>query len=51
MDITSVQAYRVAHSREDLRLAPGEAYLAGGTWIMSEPQPATTGLVDLTGLD
>lgn len=50
MDITSVQAYRVARSREDLRLAPGEAYLAGGTWIMSEPQPATTGLVDLTGL-
>ena len=50
MDITSVQAYRVARSREDLRLAPGEALLAGGTWIMSEPQPATTGLVDLTGL-
>lgn len=50
MDITSVQAYRVARSREDLQLASGEAYLAGGTWIMSEPQPATTGLVDLTGL-
>jgi len=50
MDLTSVREYRVARTREDLRLAPGEALIAGGTWIMSEPQPTTTGLVDLTGL-
>lgn len=50
MDITSVRSYRVARSRDDLRLAPGEALLAGGTWLMSEPQPTTTGFVDLTAL-
>ena len=31
---------------------PQPAYLiAGGTWLMSEPQPATTGFVDLMTLD
>ncbi|PFG18760.1 FAD binding domain-containing protein [Serinibacter salmoneus] len=50
MDITSVTSYRTARSRADLVLAPGERLLAGGTWLMSEPQPGVTGLVDLTGL-
>ncbi|PPG37441.1 FAD binding domain-containing protein [Pseudoclavibacter sp. RFBA6] len=50
MDITTVRSYRVARSREDLLLAPGEVILAGGTWLMSEPQPATTGFVDVTGM-
>ncbi|WP_460775480.1 FAD binding domain-containing protein [Microbacterium sp. GXF7504] len=50
MDITTVTGYRVARSRDDLALAPGEVVLAGGTWLMSEPQPDTTGFVDLTGL-
>lgn len=50
MDITAVRSYRVARTRADLRLAPGETLLAGGTWLMSEPQPTTTGFVDLTGL-
>lgn len=27
----------------------GDAYLAGGTWLFSEPQPATTRLLDLAG--
>ncbi|MFK4806056.1 FAD binding domain-containing protein [Microbacterium sp. ZW CA_36] len=48
MDLTSVTSYRRARSRRDLRLAPGETLLAGGTWLMSEPQPHTTGFVDLT---
>ncbi len=51
MDITSVTSYRVARSRADLALRDGEVVIAGGTWLMSEPQPGTTGFVDLTGLD
>ncbi|ODT37750.1 MAG: FAD-binding molybdopterin dehydrogenase [Microbacterium sp. SCN 71-17] len=50
MDITTVTSYRAARTRADLALAPGEVVMAGGTWIMSEPQPHTTGLVDLTTL-
>ena len=48
MDLVSVTGMRPAWSRADLTLAPGEALLAGGTWLFSEPQPDTTGLVDLT---
>lgn len=29
-------------------LAPGERILGGGTWLFSEPQPESSGLVDLT---
>jgi len=50
MDITTVRSYRVARTRADLQLADGETLLAGGTWLMSEPQPDTTGFVDLTGM-
>ncbi|QOC26947.1 FAD binding domain-containing protein [Microbacterium hominis] len=50
MDITTVRAFRLAHTRDDLVLAPGEVVIAGGTWLMSEPQPAVTGFVDLTGM-
>jgi xanthine dehydrogenase FAD-binding subunit len=48
MDLHTVQHYRPARSRADLRLAPGERVLGGGTWLYSEPQLDTTGLVDLT---
>ncbi|PFG42610.1 CO/xanthine dehydrogenase FAD-binding subunit [Isoptericola jiangsuensis] len=50
MDVTSVASFRTARTRADLVLAPGEVVLGGGTWLMSEPQPGTTGFVDLTGL-
>lgn len=50
VDLTAVTGYRVARSRADLALAPGETFLAGGTWLFSEPQPHVTGLVDLTGM-
>ena len=50
MDLTAVTGYRTARGRDDLVLAPGEVFLAGGTWLYSEPQPAVTGLVDLTTL-
>ncbi|MDQ1172457.1 CO/xanthine dehydrogenase FAD-binding subunit [Microbacterium testaceum] len=50
MDITTVTSFRAARSRADLALRPGEVVMAGGTWLMSEPQPDTTGFVDLTTL-
>jgi CO/xanthine dehydrogenase FAD-binding subunit len=50
MDLATVTSHRVARGREDLVLAPGEALLAGGTWLFSEPQPALSRLVDLTAL-
>jgi len=50
MDITTVTSYRPARTRADLALSPGEVVMAGGTWLMSEPQPTTTGFVDLTTL-
>jgi CO/xanthine dehydrogenase FAD-binding subunit len=48
VDLGTVETLRVARSRADLLLAPGEAFLAGGSWLFSEPQPETTGLVDLS---
>ncbi|MET1038439.1 MAG: FAD binding domain-containing protein [Aeromicrobium sp.] len=48
MDLTGVTSLRAARTRDDLRLEPGEDVLAGGSWLFSEPQPAVTGLVDLT---
>ena len=48
MDLNTVTSYRFATSRADLALGPGEKLLGGGTWLFSEPQPAVTGLVDLS---
>lgn len=50
MDLVEVQRMRVARSRADLALAPGETVIGGGTWLFSEPQPGVTGVVDLSGL-
>lgn len=50
MDLDTVTSLRLATGRDDLRLAPGEGFLAGGTWLFSEPQDHLTGLVDLTTL-
>lgn len=47
MDVNTIETFRSARERADLALAPGEVLIAGGTWLMSEPQPATTGFVDL----
>lgn len=51
MDLNTVST--VARSRERAGLPPwrdGDAFLAGGTWLFSEPQPALTRLVDLAAL-
>lgn len=50
MDLNTVTSYRFARSRADLALTPGEKVLGGGTWLFSEPQPAVSGLVDLSGM-
>lgn len=50
MDLNTVRSLRAAHERADLELAPGEAFLAGGSWLFSEPQEAVCGLVDLGAL-
>ena len=50
MDLITVRETRVARSRDDIVLAPGEQPLGGGTWLFSEEQPGLTGLVDLTAL-
>ena len=50
MDLSSVRTVRQPRSRTELALDPGESFLAGGTWLYSEPQPEVTGLVDLTAL-
>ena len=50
MDLNTVRSYRFARTRDDLALAPGERILGGGTWLFSEPQVDTTGLVDLSGM-
>jgi CO/xanthine dehydrogenase FAD-binding subunit len=51
VDIDTITSFRRPLTRAELALAPGEVFLAGGTWLMSEPQPDTTGFVDLTALD
>lgn len=50
MDLPNLTGVRLAKDRSDLALGAGEAPLAGGTWLYSEPQAHLTGLVDLTTL-
>jgi hypothetical protein len=50
MDL-DIDTVRVARTRADCVLRPGEAFLGGGTYLYSEPVPAgVRGLVDLTGM-
>ena len=51
MDLITVADIRSPGSRADLAIRPSESFLAGGSWIFSEPQLELTGLVDLTRLD
>lgn len=48
MDLTTVTRYRFARTRAEVFPEVGEKLVAGGTGVFSEPQPATTGLVDLS---
>lgn len=50
MDL-DIDTVRMARTRADCALRPGEVFLGGGTFLYSEPvAPGVTGLVDLTGL-
>jgi len=48
MDLSAVTEVRRELSLPAWR--PGDAWLAGGTWLFSEPQPEVTRLIDLTAL-
>src|SRR5690349_10714425 len=51
MDLHSITAVRRPQSAAEIAdWRPGFAWLAGGTWLFSEPQPATDTLIDLEGL-
>lgn len=51
MDLPTVTEVVSARHRADLAgWRPGDAYLAGGSWLYSEPQPLVQRLVDLTTL-
>jgi CO/xanthine dehydrogenase FAD-binding subunit len=51
VDLNLVSELAVPRSRAELGvLQDGDAWLAGGTWLFSEPQPELRRLVDLTGL-
>jgi hypothetical protein len=48
MDLNTVSEVRRPASRENLATwREGDAWLAGGTWLFSEPQPDVRRLVDL----
>ena len=52
MDLPQITAVMRPQSRAALPVwQAGHAYLAGGTWMFSEPQPTTDTLVDLHALD
>lgn len=52
MDLLNVEAVVQPRALEDMpQWQPGWAWLAGGTWLFSEPQPGLTILVDMGRLD
>jgi CO/xanthine dehydrogenase FAD-binding subunit len=51
VDLNTVEVVSVPTSRDELwPLGMGDAVLAGGTWLFSEPQPHLRRLVDITRL-
>ena len=51
MDLNTVSAIVPLRRREEIGAwKPGTAWLAGGTWLFSEPQPTIETLLDLTSL-
>ncbi len=52
MDLNSVGSFEQPKTRDELpALLAGDTWLAGGTWLFSEPRPSLTRLIDLTALD
>jgi CO/xanthine dehydrogenase FAD-binding subunit len=51
MDLNTITAVSHPQTRSELPVwTPGDAWLAGGTWLFSEPQVHLTRLIDLTDL-
>jgi CO/xanthine dehydrogenase FAD-binding subunit len=51
MDLNTIAAVAHPTTRDQLPVwTAGDAWLAGGTWLFSEPQAHLTRLIDLTGL-
>ncbi|WP_267359605.1 MULTISPECIES: FAD binding domain-containing protein [unclassified Methylobacterium] len=51
MDLNTIETVLRPRGRTDLQdWTDGDAFLAGGTWLFSEPQPGTRRLVDLAAL-
>ena len=51
MDLNTIGTVLLPRDRADFAAwQPGDAWLAGGTWLFSEPQPELRRLVDLAGL-
>src|SRR5437763_13137560 len=51
MNLNTVTAVRAPASAAEIATwRTGNAWLAGGTWLFSEPQPAIDTLIDLQGL-
>jgi CO/xanthine dehydrogenase FAD-binding subunit len=52
MDLNTISEFDRPRSRQDLHAwQVGDAWLAGGTWLFSEPQPALNRLIDLSGMN
>jgi CO/xanthine dehydrogenase FAD-binding subunit len=52
MDLNSIEIVTQPRRRSELGVfSEGDAWLAGGTWLFSEPQPRLRRLIDLAGLD
>lgn len=52
MDLNTITAVSHPQMRSELPVwTPGDAWLAGGTWLFSEPQVHLTRLIDLTDLN
>jgi CO/xanthine dehydrogenase FAD-binding subunit len=52
MDLNTISQIAKPRCREDLwAWKPGDAFLAGGTWLFSEPQPNLNRLIDLTAFE
>src|ERR1700731_99666 len=48
MDLNTVTVIARPRSRDEIKpIAEGDAWLAGGTWLFSEPQPELRRLIDL----
>jgi len=51
LDLNTITAIFVPRALSEMPvMQPGDAFLAGGTWLFSEPQPEKKRLVDLTHL-